>query len=156
MRRHRSGTIPGVAACGLTALAVGAATALAAPPLKGGAYHGSLGGSESKISISFRVSAGEREVKGMKISALPIYCAGNGPPGAPAIVFLTAKISHGGRFSTTGKDMIASGPLKGSVAATLAVNGSFAAGGAVHGTVTTTYSGPAKSCGGHSSYTAHA
>jgi len=51
--------------------------------------------------------------------------------------------------------MIASGPLKGSVAATLSASGTFTAAGAVHGTLTTSYGGGAKSCGGHSSYTAH-
>jgi hypothetical protein len=154
MRRLRSGTLAGTAACALSALAVGPATVLAAP-LKDGAYRGSLGGVASKISISFRVFAGEREVEDMKLSALPIYCAGNGPPGAPAIVFLKAKISHRGSFATSGKDMIAAGPLKGAVVATLSVSGSFTAGGAVHGTVTTTYGGPAKSCGGHSGFRAH-
>jgi hypothetical protein len=153
MRRHRSGTIAGVAAWGLGALALGAATVLAAGPVKDGAYRGSLAGAASKISISFRVSAGGAEIDAMKMSSLPIYCPGNGPPGSPALVFLKAKISHA-KFATRGKDMIASGPLKGSVAATLRVTGSFAAGGAVHGTVTTTFSGPAKSCSGHSSYNA--
>jgi hypothetical protein len=155
MCRHRSGTIAGVAAGGLGALALGAATVLAAGAVKDGVYRGSLAGSASKISISFRVSSAGGEIDALKMSALPIYCPGNGPPGSPSIVFLKAKINHGS-FSTNGKDMIASGPLKGSVAATLRVTGSFAAGGAVRGTVTTTFSGPAKSCGGHSSYNAHA
>jgi hypothetical protein len=153
MCRHRSGTIAGVAAGGLGALALGAATVLAAGPVKDGVYRGSLAGSASKISISFRVSAAGGKLDALKMSALPIYCPGNGPPGSPALVFLKTKITHA-KFSTSGKDMIASGPLKGSVAATLKVTGSFAAGGSVQGTVTTTFGGPAKSCGGHSTYSA--
>ena len=135
-------------------LAVAAAPALGAPPLKGTVYRGALGGAESNITISFRVSPGGSEVDGIRLSALPIYCPGNGPPGTPAIVFAKARITSAGSFSTTGRDMIGSGPLKGSVAATLTLSGTFAAGGAVHGTIATSYGGPAKSCGGHSSYSA--
>ena len=144
-----------MAACGLVVVMLGAAPALAAAPLKGSVYRGSLGGSQAEISISFRVSPGGGEVESLHISALPIYCPGNGPPGTPTIVFAKAGISAAGRFSSAGKDMISSGPLKGSVVATLKLSGTFTPGGGVHGTVTTSYSGPAKSCGGHSSYTAH-
>ena len=154
MVRDRSGTIARAATCGLVAVLLAGATALAAAPLKGSLYRGSLGGSHSKISISLRVSADGGEVDGLRISALPIYCPGNGPPGTPTIVFAKARISAAGRFSSAGRDMISSGPLKGSVVATLKLSGSFTAGGGVHGTITTIYGGPAKSCGGHSSYTA--
>ena len=143
------------AVCALLAPALAAAPALAMAPLKSTVYRGSLSGAQSKISISFRTSAGGTQVQDLDIGALPIYCPGNGPPGKPSIVFLKAKISSSGKFSTAGKDMIESGPLKGTVAATLKATGTFTAGGRVHGTLTTTYSGPAKSCSGHSSYTAH-
>ena len=92
------------------------------------------------------------EVESLRISSLPIYCGGSGPPGTPKIKFQNATISASGSFSSPGKDTIATGPLKGSVAATLVVSGSFSAGGHEHGTVTTTYGGPAKKCGGHSAY----
>jgi hypothetical protein len=154
MSRHRSRTIAVATAWGLAAPAVAATTLLAASPPKTGVYHGSLGGSQSKISISFRVSAGGGDVEAMKIGALPIYCSGNGPPGTPTIVFQKAAITHAGKFTTRGRDVIASGPLKGSVVATLAVSGTFTAGGGVHGTTATSYGGPAKSCSGRSSYTA--
>jgi hypothetical protein len=155
MRGYRSRTIAVATACALAAPAVAATTLLAASPPKAGVYHGSLGGSRTKISISFRVSAGGADVEAMKISALPIYCSGNGPPGTPTILFQKAPITHTGKFATKGRDVIASGPLKGSVVATLAVSGIFTAAGSAHGTVATSYGGPAKSCSGTSSYTAH-
>ena len=155
MDRGCSARVAHVAACGLAGVLLAAAPALATAPLKGSVYRGALGGSQSKISISFRVSAGRSEIAGVNISALPIYCAGNGPPGTPTIVFAKAGISPAGRFSSAGKDMISSGPLKGSVVATLKLSGAFTAGGGVHGTITTIYGGSAKSCGGHSSYSAH-
>lgn len=153
----RSGTIARAGACALAALCVFAAPATAASALtvKAGLYAGTLGGGQSKITLSFRVSAAGA-VTAVKISALPIYCSGNGPPGTPSIVFAKARVDASGRFTTKGKDMIASGPLKGSVAATLSLSGAFAAGGRVRGTLTTSYGGPAKSCGGHSSFSAHA
>jgi hypothetical protein len=155
MAGDRPGTIVRAAACGLVAVLLAGAPALAAAPLKGSVYRGSLGGSQSKIAISFRVSPGGGEVEALRIGALPIYCPGNGPPGTPTIVFAKARISAAGTFSSAGSDMIGSGPLKGSVVATLKLSGSFSAGGGVHGTITTSYGGPAKDCGGHSSYTAH-
>jgi hypothetical protein len=155
MARDRLGKIARVAACGVVGASLAASPAFAALPLKDSVYRGTLGGSQSKISISLRTSSGGGEVQGLHISALPIYCPGNGPPGTPTIVFAKARISASGRFSSAGKDMISSGPLKGSVVATLKLSGTFTAGGGVHGTITTIYGGSAKSCGGHSSYTAH-
>jgi hypothetical protein len=148
----RSGRIVRFAGGTLVACALTAAAALAAAPVKGGSYTGALAGSHPRITISFRVSASGREVENLRISSLPIYCGGSGPPGTPKIKFQNATISASGSFSSRGKDMIATGPLKGSVVATLLVSGSFSAGGREHGTVTTTYSGPAKKCGGHSAY----
>jgi hypothetical protein len=148
----RSGRVLALAGSGLVALALLAASALAASPIKGASYRGALRGSHAKIAISFRVSANGSQVQKLRISALPIYCAGSGPPGTPTLSFQDAKISAGGTFSGSGKDIIGSGPLKGSVAATLRVTGSFAAGGKESGIVTTIYSGSAAKCGGHSSY----
>ena len=134
------------------AFALLATAAFAAAPVKGAGYTGALAGSHSKITISFRVSASGAEVESLRISSLPIYCGGSGPPGTPKIKFQNATISASGSFSSPGRDTIATGPLKGSVVATLVVSGSFSAGGHEHGTVTTTYGGPAKKCGGHSAY----
>jgi hypothetical protein len=149
----RSGRIVRFAGGTLVAFALTAgAAALAAAPVDGASYTGALAGSHAKITISFRVSASGREVENVRIGSLPIYCAGSGPPGTPKIRFQNAAISASGSFSSPGKDMIAAGPLKGSVVATLLVSGGFSAGGHEHGTVTTIYSGPAKRCGGHSAY----
>ncbi|HVC85761.1 MAG TPA: hypothetical protein VNC12_10975 [Solirubrobacteraceae bacterium] len=148
----RSGRIIGFAGGTLVAFAVAAAAAFAAAPVTGATYTGALAGQHPKITISFRVSASGREVENLRIGRLPIYCGGSGPPGTPRIKFKNAAISANGSFSSPGKDMIATGPLKGSVVATLRVSGSFSAGGHERGTVTTTYSGPAKNCGGHSAY----
>jgi hypothetical protein len=143
-----------VGAASLVALVLVATSVAGANARKGGVYHGSLSGTQSKISIDVHVSPAGTAVVAITLSALPIYCPGNGPPGTPSIVFAKAKISAAGKFSTTGKDMIASGPLKGSVAATLTVNGTFTATGTLHGTLSTSYGGGAKRCGGHSSYNA--
>jgi hypothetical protein len=148
----RSGRIVRLAGAPFVAFAMIATGALAAGPVKGAGYTGALAGAHSKITISFRVSASGGQVENLRISSLPIYCGGSGPPGTPKIKFQNATISASGSFSSPGKDMIATGPLKGSVVATLLVNGSFSAGGHEHGTITTSYSGPAKKCGGHSPY----
>jgi hypothetical protein len=152
VRPARSRRIVGLTGGTLVGFALLATTTFAVAPIKGAGYTGALAGSHSKITISFRVSASGAEVENLRISGLPIYCAGNGPPGTPKIAFHNATISASGSFSSPGKDMVASGPLKGSVVATLLVSGSFSAGGHEHGTVTTTYTGPAKKCGGHSTY----
>jgi hypothetical protein len=145
-----------MAAAALGALALFASSTLAADSARAGLYRGALEGSRSNITISFRVSAGM--VEGLAVSSLPLYCPGTGPPGTPTIVFANARISPGGRFAAAGKDMISSGRLKGAVAATLKVSGTFASDGSEHGTVTTDYGGgAATACGGHSAYkTRHA
>jgi len=154
MSRVRSGTIARAAACTLTALALLAAPALGTAARRGGLYRGALSGVEARVAIGVRVSSGGGEVEGIKLSELPIYCPGNGPPGTPSIVFAKARITAAGTFASTGRDMIRSGPLKGSVAATLSATGTFTAAGSLHGKLTTSYGGGAKSCGGHSSYSA--
>ena len=108
----------------------------------------------SGISISFHVT-GNGTVDGVKFSRLPLYCAGGGPPAA-RITFAMARVSAQGTFAVAGQDVIPSGPVKGAVAARLMLTGRFAAGGAESGTVTTTYNGPAKRCGGRSRYTTRA
>jgi hypothetical protein len=151
MSRVRAGLIVRVAAGALVALPLLSAATLAAGPIKGASYHGALSGSQAKVMISFKVSpAGV--IQNMRFSSLPNYC-GRAAPGTPNIAFPnTTKVSATGTFSIPGKDLIAAGPLKGSVVATLRVSGRFASSGKESGTVTTTYGGPAKKCGGHSAY----
>lgn len=133
-----------------------AASAPAAAPQRGATYGGTVSMPHGAITISLRVSADGGKVEDVQLAALPIYCAGNGPPGTPTIVFKSARVSAAGKFSSAGTDMLGSGPLKGSVAARLSVTGTFTSGGRLHGTLTTTFSGAAKQCGGHSPYTARA
>jgi hypothetical protein len=154
MDRVGSGRIAGAAACLLAAAALPAA-ALAAQPLKGTVYRGSLGGAQASVAIALRVSSAG-EVSGLSLSKLPIYCPGSGPPGTPTIVLVPARVSAGGSFATTGKDVIGSGRLKGSVVARFKLSGTFAGGGAAGGALITSYGGAARGCGGRSSYTAHA
>jgi hypothetical protein len=137
------------------ALALASAAALAASPTGGTHYRGSLTGSQAHVTISFHVSADRSQVEDVALGKLPIYCTGNAPPGA-RVAFKPAKISATGTFSTTGADTLDAGPLKGQKVATLKLSGSFAAGGAEHGTLATTYSGPAAHCNGRSSYRTHA
>jgi hypothetical protein len=137
------------------AVAVSGGAALAAGPVRGATYRGSLDGSQAHVSIDFRVSAAGSQVTGVTLGKLPIYCTGNAPPGA-RVAFRAARISAAGTFSTTGADTLVAGPLKGQKVATLTLRGTFAAGGAEHGVLVTTYSGPASHCGGTSSYSARA
>jgi hypothetical protein len=144
-----------IAATGVLAgLALFTASAIAGGLASDGVYRGKLGGARASITISFHVSANGGSVSDLKISGLPMYCPGNGPPGTPSIVFAKAPVSAAGRFTSIGKDVITSGRLKGAVAATLTVSGSFASGGSEHGTVTTEFGGAAAACSGHSAYTA--
>jgi hypothetical protein len=150
MSRVRAGLVVRVAGGALVALAVLSVPTLAAGPIKGASYHGALSGSQAKVTIAFKVSAAG-EIQNMRIGSLPNYC-GRAAPGTPKITFPNTKVSANGTFTIPGKDLIAAGPLKGSVVATLRVSGRFASGGKETGTVTTTYGGPAKKCGGQSAY----
>jgi hypothetical protein len=155
MRPVSSAQIAGAGA--LAALALLTASTLAAGLAKDGVYRGALSGSRASITISFHVSAAGGNVADLQISKLPMYCPGSGPPGTPSIVFATAPVSTTGRFTSTGRDVITTGRLKGAVAATLKVSGTFASDGSEHGTVTTEFGGAAAACSGHSTYaTRHA
>lgn len=155
MRPARSAQIAATGA--LTGLALLTASTLAGGLARAGTYRGELGGSRASIKISFHVAEGGGNVADLQISSLPMYCPGNGPPGTPSIVFAKAPISASGRFTSTGKDVITTGRLKGAVAATLKISGVFASDGSEHGTVTTGFGGAAAACSGHSAYrTRHA
>jgi hypothetical protein len=155
MRPVRSGQV--AVAVALGALTLLTASTLAAGLARSGVYRGALSRPHASITISFHVSAGGRNVVDLQISSLPMYCPGSGPPGTPSIVFAKAPISAAGRFTSTGKDVITTGRLKGAVAAMLSVSGSFASDGSEHGTVKTEFSGAAAACSGHSAYsTKHA
>jgi len=76
--------------------------------------------------------------------------------GTPTLAFPRTAISASGKFTATGEDMIGSGPLAGSVAATFKISGTFTADGREHGVITTKYSGAAKRCSGSSAYSTRA
>ena len=129
-----------------------AAAALAAAPVPGDSYRGTLTGSRSAIRVSFRVSSSGSAVSHVTVSALPLYCSGKPPPSA-RISFSGAPVDKRGTFTATGADKIGVGPLKGSVIAKLKLTGSFAADRSESGVITTTLSGGSSStCSGHSSY----
>jgi hypothetical protein len=141
-------------ACALVAAcsAAVAATALAAAPTRGATYRGALVGARSAIRVSFRVSASGGQVDSITVSALPLYCSGQAPPGA-RLHFGSAKLGADGRFTATGMDKITVGPLKGSVIARLKLSGAFGAHGTETGVLTSTFlGGLGAKCSGHSSY----
>jgi hypothetical protein len=147
-RHVRLRTALGIAVSLSTMLAAGA---LAASPVKGTTYRGSLGGALRAITISFRVSPGGTEVSGVALGKLPFYCAGSGPPAAP-LRFDRTKISRSGTFTDLGREVIGGGPLQGKVAATVKITGSFAAGGVESGVIATDYGATGKACSGSSHY----
>ena len=147
-QRVRGGLSIGVA-CAAMLLA---AAALAAAPVRGGAYSGALTGSRSAIHVSFRVSSSGTAVSHVAVSALPLYCSGKPPPSA-RITFSGASIDSHGTFTAIGADKIGVGPLKGSAIAKLKLTGSFASGRSESGVITTTLiGGSSAKCSGHSSY----
>jgi hypothetical protein len=143
------GSLAIVAAC-LPVLC--AAAAIAAAPVKGGSYRGTLTGSRSAIRVSFRVANSGTSISQVNVSALPLYCSGKPPPTA-RISFSGAPISAHGTFTAAGTDKIGVGPLKGSAIATLKLTGTFAANHTESGVLTTTLAGGSSAhCSGHSNY----
>jgi hypothetical protein len=133
-------------------------SALAAKPakpsqVKGGSYSGGLIPASRGIRVSFKVSKDGRSVTALTISNTPLYCEGGGP--ATPIRFKNASISSNGTFKSTGRYVIAVGPLKGEVGTRLAINGRFLKGRREQGVLTTTYL-KAPTCSGKSSYTTRA
>jgi hypothetical protein len=144
---------------GLSATCVGLAVlivvsaALAAGPLKGGSYAGSLIPSRDGVTVSFKVSASGKKVTGLSTSNTPLYCSGGGKP--TPVHFKNATISGAGRFSSTGKYLVLEGPKKGQVGANLKITGKFLKGGKEQGTLTTAYVGFSE-CSGKSTYSTKA
>ncbi len=141
--------VAAIAACLL------AAAAFAAKPsqVKGGSYAGGLIPASRNIRVSFKVSKDGRNVTSLTISNTPLYCEGGGP--ATPIHFKNAPISSSGTFKSTGRYVIAVGPLKGQVGTKLAITGKFLKGRREQGILTTTYL-KAPTCSGKSSYTTKA
>jgi hypothetical protein len=144
----REGAVFGaVVAVGLLGLT---GAALAANPVKGATYSGALAPPRSSYKVSFEVSGNGGQVSGLTISNLPFYCPGGG--GTIPVKFADAPISKSGTFTSTGKYVTLEGPLKGQLATTLKISGTFGPGGSEEGTVTSTWV-KLHSCSGQSSYT---
>jgi hypothetical protein len=143
--RRRNGVVVAVA---LGALGCTGA-ALAADRVASGSYSGSLIPASRDIVVSFKVSAGGKRVTGLTTNNMPLYCEGGGP--AVPIHFASAAISKQGTFTSTGKYVIAIGPLKGQLGTKLKLTGKFGKDGSEQGTLTTTYIKTPK-CSGKSSY----
>jgi hypothetical protein len=131
------------------ALAAAAAVAIAANQVKGGSYTGSLLPATRAISVSFKVSSTGKQVSSLRISNIPIYCSGGGPP--IPIRFKNAAISAQGTFTSSAQYVIKVGPLKGKVGEKLKITGKFLKGKREQGTLTTSYP-KAHACGGSSPY----
>lgn len=130
-----------------------AGAALAAVPVKGGSYTGSLIPSRDGVLVSFNVSANGKQVTGLSSSNVPLYCSGGGKP--IPVHFKNATISSNGKFFSTGKYLVLEGPKKGQVAANLKISGKFLKGRKERGTLTTSYVG-FPNCSGVSAYSTKA
>src|SRR3954452_18245749 len=131
-------------AAALTGALLVTPAAIAAAPTKGGSYRGTLAAPRTSIAVTFKVSANGRKVSALKVSDLPLYCSGGGP--ATPITFKAAAIVSG-KFKSTGKQTITTGPLMGQPGATLVITGKFASRGKESGKLTTSYA-KAPTCGG--------
>ncbi|HEY3971131.1 MAG TPA: hypothetical protein VGL79_07000 [Solirubrobacteraceae bacterium] len=130
-----------------------AGAALAAGPIKGGSYSGSLIPSRDGVTVSFKVSANGKQVAGLSTSNTPLFCSGGGKP--IPVHFKNAAISSKGTFFSTGKYLILEGPKKGQVGANLKISGKFLKGGKERGTLIISYVGFAN-CSGISAYSTKA
>lgn len=137
----------------LAGFAAGPAVALAAAPQTGASYAGTLAAPRTSIAVSFAVSANGRKLTKLRISDIPLFCSGGGPP--VPITFKAATISKAGTFKSTGVQHISTGPLTGQLGARLSITGTFGAGGSEHGAVTVKFP-TAKSCDGTTTYSTHA
>jgi hypothetical protein len=144
-----------VVALVLCAVGVAFAAKPKSPVVKGGLYTGTLAAPRTSITVSFKVSKNGKQVTGLKTNNLPFYCSGGGPP--VPITFKSATISKAATFSSTGVQIISSGPKKGQKGATLTITGRFLAGRRESGVVTTTFSKSlGTSCNGTSQYSTKA
>lgn len=148
---------PAVVVMALVLCAVGVAFAAKPKPpvVKGGSYTGTLAAPRTSITVSFKVSKNGKQVTGLMTNNLPFYCPGGGRP--VPITFKNATVSKAATFTSTGVQIISSGPKKGQKGATLTITGHFLAGRKESGKVTTTFpKGLGTSCNGTSQYSTKA
>ena len=132
----------------LVALLATAATALAANPVKGAKYSGTIN-ANGGLAISFKVTSTGKNVVRMKVPQPPIFCSGGGPP-PPQIPANPARVSSTGTF----KETLKYGSI-GSIVATLKVTGAFHAHRKESGKVTVSWSADT-SCNGSAGYSTRA
>ena len=138
----------------VVAALVAAAVAMAAKPVKGATYTGTIVRSvgNSSFPISFKVSKNGKTVSGFKLANdYPIYCQGGGFPTLGT--GRAAKISKKGTFmeKLPLKSVRSPGTGEGSVI----ITGKFAGHGSVSGKVKTDIGGTTfKNCNGTSPFTA--
>ncbi len=142
--RPKNGAV--AVALALSALG-GTGVALAASQVKDASYKGEV--AQKLVTVSFRVSSNGKQVTALSISNTPIYCQGGGRP--IPVRFANAPISARGIFTSTGRYVIAEGPLKGQLGTKLKITGKFLKGGREQGVLTTTWV-KTPSCSGKSSY----
>jgi hypothetical protein len=125
-----------------------AAVALAAAPVKGAKYSGSLTIAKSE-TVSFKVSPSGKKVTHIQVLPyVPNRCGAGGPP--PAQTSIPATIKNG-KFKATLNEETSNGGISG----TATVTGKFLAGGKVKGVVENPLPG-APECAGNFAYTAKA
>jgi hypothetical protein len=153
---QRIATAVGVAALAAATAATAASGAKRkSPVVKGGLYKGALAAPRTAFTIAFNVSKNGKQVTGLKINNLPIYCSGGGP--TEPMSFKNATISKSFSFESTAVQTIKSGSLKGQKGATLTLTGTFRSRRRESGQVTTAFpTSDGTSCNGTSSYSTKA
>lgn len=125
-----------------------ASTALAAAP-KPGTYKATIASTVRPIAFSLKLSGAR--VGPVKISDIPIYCQGGGPP-IPR-TFPTVRLSSTGTFTTRTTFRPTLGPLKGKVTSRLTITGRFTRSGRMRGRIKVVDI-TIPNCGGSTTFTA--
>jgi hypothetical protein len=149
--RHSSRSRSRISRVSVLALVVVLATAgaaLAANPVKGATYSGTIN-ANGGLAISFKVSSTGKDVVKMKVPQPPIFCQAGGPP-PPQDPAKPAPISSTGTFKETLRYVSSTG----SVVATLKVTGAFHAHRKESGKVTVSWA--TASCNGSALYSTKA
>jgi hypothetical protein len=132
----------------IVAVLATATVAMAANPVKGAKYSGTIN-VNGGLAISFKVTSNGKDVVKMNVPQPPIFCQGGGPP-PPQKRAKPAPISSRGTF----KEKLKYVSSTGSVVATLQVTGKFQAHHKESGKVTVSWS--AASCNGSALYSTKA
>lgn len=123
-----------------------AVAAIAAAPVKGASYAGTI--KQGNIPISFKVSNNGKKVSKLNPQSLPLFCEGGGGP--TVLKVSNAAVDKKGAFTTTGRET-----ANGKIVATVKITGKFQSGGREKGKLKVTYQF-AKDCNGSTTYTTQA